>query len=163
MTANPHVLKIYKKTGFEIQNCRQDPESKAYHACSFDLNGVPVICRKAKITPKKSGQFVTFWKRSANGPIRPFEASDPFALLLVIVESGNHIGQFVFPKAALIQRNIVSTPDREGKRAFRVYPPWEATSSRQAAYSQQWQTEYFIDLNTDFTQRLTTKLHATIQ
>ncbi|MEQ8470304.1 MAG: MepB family protein [Marinoscillum sp.] len=157
------ILKIYEEFGFDLKNYQQESESKAYHACSFDLNGVPVISRKAKITPTKSGQFVTFWKRNANGPITPYEASDSFALLLVNVENGNQVGQFVFPKSELIKRGIISTPDREGKRAFRIYPPWSAVSSRQANASQKWQTRYFIDLSTGLNKELLKKRYSAIR
>ncbi|MFQ6421766.1 MULTISPECIES: MepB family protein [unclassified Bacillus (in: firmicutes)] len=33
-----------------------------------------------------------------------------------------------------------------GKRAIRVYPPWDKTTSRQAQKTQAWQLEYFLEI-----------------
>lgn len=55
---------VYDKCSFGISDFENEPESKEYDACRFKLNGLNIISRKAKITPKKIGQFVTFWKRN---------------------------------------------------------------------------------------------------
>lgn len=34
-----------------------------------------------------------------------------------------------------------------GKRAFRVYPPWVTTTSRQATGTQAWQLDHFLPLD----------------
>ena len=34
-----------------------------------------------------------------------------------------------------------------GKRALRVYPPWDASTSRQAQRTQAWQLQYFVDMS----------------
>ncbi|WP_158857828.1 MepB family protein [Lunatibacter salilacus] len=36
--------------------------------------------------------------------------------------------------------------EKNGKRAFRVYPSWDATASTQAERTQQWQLEYFFEI-----------------
>lgn len=144
---------IYDKCAFEILNLTLEPESKEYDACRFELSGRHVLSRSGKITPKKSGQFVTFWKRNGNGPIEPFAESDQIDFFIVNVRTENEYGQFVFPKNVLIKKGILSTKNKEGKRAFRVYPIWDIVKSKQAQQTQKWQLRYFfllsnpIDLN----------------
>lgn len=138
---------LYKKNSLEISDFEIEKESKEYDACRFQLNGKKVICRNSKITPKKVGQFVTFWKRNGNGPIEPFHEADDFDFFIVNVQQENQIGQFVFPKQILVQKGIISTIAKEGKRAFRVYPKKDIDLNKQAERSQKWQLDYFIDIN----------------
>ncbi len=128
-------------------NFRLELESKEYDACQFYINGRHVVSRNAKITPKKAGQFVTFWKRNENGPIEPFEETGSADFYLVNVRSQGKFGQFVFPKSVLIEKGIISTKKKEGKRAFRVYPKWDVLSSKQAQRTQKWQLDYFYEIN----------------
>ncbi|MCW3787083.1 MepB family protein [Plebeiibacterium sediminum] len=139
---------IYDQCGFQMENLEQELESAEYGACRFKLSGRNIICRNAKITPKKAGQFVTFWKRQENGPIEPYCENDPFNFYVVNVKTNTEFGQFVFPKALLIQKGILSTTKKEGKRAFRVYPQWDITKSKQAQKTQQWQLKYFYEVTT---------------
>lgn len=138
---------IYDKCGFEISNFKLEPESTAYDACRFKLNRQHIISRSAKITPKKVGQFLTFWKRNANGFIEPFEEVDLFDFFIVNVRIENWFGQFVFPKSILIKKGIISTEKKEGKRAFRVYPNWDIVKNKQAQQTQKWQLDYFYEVN----------------
>lgn len=138
---------VYEKYGLEISNIQQDHESKAYGACQFRLNGKVVLYRNAKITPKKLGQFVTFWKRKENGPIEPFRDADPIDFYVVTVISKKQFGQFVFPKSILIKKGIISTQQKEGKRAFRVYPKWDNVKSTVAQKTQKWQLDFFYEIN----------------
>ncbi|MFK8044831.1 MAG: MepB family protein [Crocinitomicaceae bacterium] len=140
-------LKIIKQLGFTVTNYIEDQESKAYLACQYNLNGLKIIGRTAKMTPKKIGQFVTFWKRSDKGPIMPFEESDQFDFLIITVRSADYLGQFIFPQSVLIKKGIVTNITKEGKRAFRVYPPWDKPVSKQAIASQKWQVKYFYEIN----------------
>ena len=142
---------IYDKCNLAISNFHKELESKEYQACRFNLNNKHFICRTAKITPKKVGQFVTFWKRKKSRPIEPFEAIDIFDFFTVNVNSGHKRGQFVFTKSILIKKGIV-TEIKEGKRAFRVYPSWDIPQNKTAANSQIWQLDYFFEINaaTDF-------------
>ena len=138
---------IYDPCGFKISNLQQEQESQDYDACLFTINDKEVRCRTAKITPKKNGQFVTFWKREDNGPIEPFNESDAIDLFVVNVKTEHEFGQFVFPKNLLIQKGIISTVAKEGKRAFRVYPSWDSPQSKQSIKSQKWQLDYFYTIN----------------
>ena len=108
------------------------------------MDGAHVRFRVAKTTPTKVGQFVTLWKRVGKGPIQPFDASDDLDLLVVSVRSGPNFGQFVFPKAVLCKQGVMSIHGVGGKRAMRVYPPWDTTTSRQAQKTQAWQLDYFL-------------------
>lgn len=36
-----------------------------------------------------------------------------------------------------------------GKRAIRVYPPWDKTINQQAQKTQKWQLEYFLGIPND--------------
>jgi hypothetical protein len=137
---------VYDKCGYEYTTPLKESESAEYSACLFKLNGQTIKYRNAKITPTKIGQFVTLWKRKGDGPIQPFDSSDPIDLFIINVRKGNHLGQFIFPKSVLIAQGILSTKKKEGKRAMRVYPPWDITTSKQAQKTQQWQLEYFLDI-----------------
>ncbi len=55
---------VYDKLDFEIKNLKTHSEGAEYGACSFELNGLKIEHRVAKITPTKVGQFVTIWKRN---------------------------------------------------------------------------------------------------
>ncbi|MEP2446245.1 MAG: MepB family protein [Balneola sp.] len=139
--------KVYDACALEISCFRFEKESEEYGASQFKLNGLKIINRNAKITPKKVGQFVTFWKRSKNGPIEPFHENDPFDFFTVNVQTNNQLGQFVFPKSVLIKKGIISTNHKEGKRAFRVYPDWNIPKSKQAERTQKWQLDFFYHIN----------------
>jgi len=151
------VLRRVKETVYDnsilvISDLVIESEGKAYKACNFKLNGLHIICRNAKITPKKIGQFVTFWKRNQSGITEPFSETDEFDFYVINVLKEDRIGQFIFPKSVLIKKGIVSTTLKDGKRGFRVYPSWDMPSSKQAEKTQKWQTKYFIEIDekTDF-------------
>lgn len=109
------------------------------------------IYREAKITPKKIGQFVSVWKRNKAGITEPRQLNDDFDEFIIKCEAGNKVGQFVFPKAVLAEKGIVSTNLKEGKRGFRVYPPWDKAENKQAIKTQEWQLEYFHYMDSDNT------------
>ena len=90
---------------------------------------------------------MTFWKRTGNGPIEPFDEQDPVDFYVVNVRSAEAFGQFVFPKEVLLKKGIILTATRAGKRAFRVYPSWDLAQSKQAVRTQKWQLKYFYELN----------------
>lgn len=140
---------LFDKCGFALQNPFPEKESLDYNAYQFQLENLNVVFRTAKITPTKIGQFVTLWKRIGNGPIQPFEFSDAVDLFVINVKIHNHLGQFVFPKSALLEQGVLTSNAREGKRAIRVYPPWDIPLSKQAQKTQQWQLKYFLDLPYD--------------
>lgn len=140
---------VYDPNGLTCSQPVPEAESAEYAAHEFTLDGRSVRFRVAKTTPTKVGQFVTVWKRIGNGPIQPFDAADPVDLFVISTRDDDGFGQFVFPREVLRERGIVSTEGVGGKRAFRVYPPWVATTSRQAGATQKWQTEYFLRVPED--------------
>ena len=70
-------------------------------------------------------------------------------LFIVSTRNGSNFGQFIFPKSVLHQKGILSDDKKEGKRAIRVYPPWDTTTSKQAQKTQQWQLAYFIPISNE--------------
>ncbi|OII69918.1 MepB family protein [Streptomyces sp. CC77] len=141
--------RVYAPSGFACSMPVPEPESAAYAACAFTLDGRAVRFRAARTTPTKAGQFVTVWQRSAEGPIRPFDAADGVDLFVVSSRDDDGWGQFVFPCEVLCERGVVSRDGSGGKRGFRVYPPWVSTTSRQARGTQAWQADHFLDLGLD--------------
>lgn len=144
---NQIKTEIYDRCSMEFSNLQIEVESKEYDACRYQLNGLNILSRTAKTTPKKVGQFVTFWKRQGNGPIEPFDEKDQIDFYTVNARTENNFGQFVFPKSELIKRGIISTERKEGKRGFRVYPKWDLTHNKQAQRTQKWQLNYFYEIN----------------
>ena len=139
---------VYQPAGLDYSDLEAEKESADYSAYSFNLNGLAVKYREAKITPTKTGQFVTLWKRNEKGPIEPFHLSDNIDLFIISTRNHDLFGQFIFPKSVLHKKGIVSDNNKEGKRAIRVYPPWVQTNNKQAAKTQQWQSEYFLEIST---------------
>ncbi len=139
----------YEPAGLFVENLLFERESKEYGAAEFEINHSRVKYRTGKITPTKTGQFVTFWKRPGNGPIMPYDLTDPFDLLVVSVRSDNRTGQFVFPKSVLAEKGIVSKDLKGGKRAMRIYPSWDQAENAQAKKSQLWQLRYFFEFSED--------------
>ncbi|CAK9106897.1 unnamed protein product [Durusdinium trenchii] len=141
--------KLLESAGIEVGEpvVDVDPKNAAYDACSLRLGGKPCCYRTAKITPTKNGAFVTCWKRpGGKGPIVPFTPEDLHALL-VAVEEGSKFGFFVFPAKDLLKQKILSKESggEKGKLSFRVYAPWVATESKQAAATQTWQNPFFVE------------------
>ncbi len=161
LNKNLQVIKteIYDKLSFNLSDFIEEPEGIAYDACQFNLNEKTIICRSAKITPKKVGQFVTFWKRDKNGVTVPYSETDNFDFYVVNVTSKNHRGQFVFPKAVLIHNGIVTTKSKDGKRGFRVYPNWDTAMNKQAERTQKWQLDYFYEINSSTDLQRVNKLY----
>lgn len=138
---------VYDKCGFELTHLLAEPESTEYGAFTFRLNGKKVKHRASKITPTKTGQFVTIWKRTQNGITAPFEVSDDIDLLIITARGEHHLGQFIFPKSTLLDKGIISGPTQAGKRGMRVYPPWDKVTNKQAEKTQKWQTAYFLEIS----------------
>ncbi|MGW7057202.1 MepB family protein [Streptomyces sp. NPDC054904] len=138
--------RVYDPAGFTCSQPMSEPEGAEYAAHGFTLDGLSVGFRAARTTPTKVGQFVTVWKRSEEGPIRPFDADDGVDLVVISSRDGGRFGQFVFPREVLCERGVMSRDGIGGKRGFRVYPPWVTTSNRQAGNTQTWQVDHFLDL-----------------
>lgn len=138
---------VYEPIGLVIQNLKLENESADYGAAEFEMNNRHIKFRAGKITPTKTGQFVTFWKRIGKGPIMPHDFEDPFDLFVVGVRAANHFGQFVFPKTVLSEKGLVSKREEGGKRAMRIYPPWDEADNLQAKKTQAWQLPYFFEIH----------------
>ncbi|UQD56765.1 MepB family protein [Flavobacterium sp. K5-23] len=137
---------VYDRCAFICTEPIPESESKEYAAQSFSINGKSIKFRVAKTTPTKKGQFVTLWKRMENGPIAPFHIEDNIDFFIISCRKENHLGQFIFSKKVLHNKGILSDDIKEGKRAIRVYPPWDITTSKQAQKTQQWQLDYFMEI-----------------
>ena len=124
-------------------NYKLDKEATAYKGCTYELAGIKIIERTAKITPTKIGQFVTCWKRNEQKITEPYKDSDPIDFFYIKVMHTKKLGVFKFPKKALIQHGILSTEKKDGKRGFRVYPAWDKPTNKQAIKTQLWQLKYF--------------------
>jgi len=138
---------IYDPLGYQIINLKMESESQEYSACSFKLNSLKIIYRVSKITPTKTGQFVTIWKRDKAGITIPFDEQDDFDLMIITAISEHNFGQFIFPKNTLAQQKIITKNGVGGKRGIRIYPPWDTVTNKQAEKTQQWQLAYFFPIN----------------
>ena len=147
---NSEILEIkelvYDVCNFEFSNLIIDSESLEYKASSFKINSQQIIHRFSKITPTKIGQFVSIWKRNDKGVTTPFDVSDNFEFIIITSKRDKSIGQFVFPKAVLLEKGIISNNNTSGKRGIRVYPPWDIPSSKQAEKTQNWQIKHFYSI-----------------
>lgn len=139
--------RVYDLCDFNCSEPQPEAESQDYDAYDFQINGKSIKFRTAKITPTKTGQFVTLWKRNKTGIIEPFDFNDVIDFVIVNVRKDTLLGQFIFPKTILLQKGIFSTSAKEGIRATRVYPPWDETTSKQAQKTQQWQLDYFCEIS----------------
>lgn len=137
---------VYDCYDFDCSQPLQESESTDYSAYRFYLNDKYICYREAKITPLKTGQFVTLWKRTRLGIIEPFDYSDEIDFVIIGVRKDQVFGQFVFPKNVLLEKGVFSTKTKEGKRAIRVYPPWDETTNKQAQKTQDWQLNYFYEI-----------------
>ena len=148
---HPDFLKAkelaFTPCGLVCTNYAKETESQEYGACVFEMNQRRIKFRVGKITPTKIGLFVTFWKRMGNGVIQPHELSDPFDFFVVSVRNKERFGQFVFPKKILLEKGIIAQGCKGGKRAMRIYPPWDITENHQAKNTQAWQLIYFFEIN----------------
>lgn len=140
------IEKLFSSQGLELTNLLIHPESSEYEACSFTLNGKNIEYRTSKITPTKTGQFVTIWKRNKDGITAPFDISDKFDFVIISSKSEDKIGQFIFPKSILAEKGIISNKGKGGKRGTRVYPPWDNVDNKQAKKTQNWQIKYFVEI-----------------
>lgn len=140
---------VYDKCGFRLTNLKWSSESAEYGACSFKLDGEKIEYRISKITPTKTGQFVTVWKRNKDGITEPFDILDDIDFIIITSKSGDNFGQFIFPKSVLADHGVITRNGKEGKRGIRVYPPWDITTNKQAIKTQNWQTKYFLTIEKD--------------
>tara|TARA_R110002110_G_scaffold360053_1_gene569877 strand:- start:20249 stop:20755 length:507 start_codon:yes stop_codon:yes gene_type:complete len=156
-----NILEICGKMGMVYTSLIEEDEGQEYSASYCLVSDKKLFFRTSKVTPKKSGQFVTFWKRSSlNKKIEPYSNTDEFDLLVVIARKKRNLGYFIFPKHVLASKKILSNAGQDGKRAFRVYTPWDTVESKQARSTQEWQLEYFAESHSG---QLNPKLHTLIK
>ena len=140
---------IFRSYGFRIVNVTEDKECRDYYGFNFRLGSQHIKFRKAKLTPKKIGQFVTLWKRDLNGRTMPYDLDDEFDFHIILTEYAHQHGYFVFPKEILARMGILTSCLREGKRGFRVYPEWDVPINSQCLKTKEWQKEYFIEIHNE--------------
>lgn len=137
---------IYAKYDLKLEDFFPDKESPEYYAHSFTIKGKNGLFRIAKKTPTKLGYFVTLWRRDSNNIIAPYDISNNIDFVVIAICDNDKLGEFIFPKAVLLKNNIFSSNDKNGKRGFRVYAPWDRASNIQAKKTQNWQSQFFVDL-----------------
>lgn len=142
-----HLIRYLEKNlQNEVVELKLDTESQEYLACTIQFHQTKIVFRKAKITPKKVGQFVTLWKRNPSGKTEPFSDSDPYSIYIILAKSENKMGYFYFPKEVLLARGILNNKKQKGKLGFRVYPPWDHLTNKQAVTTAIWQRECFVEI-----------------
>lgn len=140
---------VFGKLDLKLSGIEADPECEAYSGLNFQLDDRKITFRKAKITPKKIGQFVTLWKRNSSGQTEPFSIAEPVDFYIIAAEKDQNQGFFLFPKAVLGEKGILTQNGKEGKRGFRVYPAWDIPENKQAEKTKNWQNSFFIDLSSN--------------
>lgn len=140
---------IFNQLDLSVSNLQADLECEEYAGYNFKLNNYNIKFRKAKVTPKKRGKFVTLWKRNPDQETEPFDIKDNFDFYIIACKEKENFGIFIFPKQILHVKQILSDPFRKGKRGFRVYTNWDFPEGKQALKSKEWQAEYFINLGTN--------------
>lgn len=140
------IKNVYQSAGFKItKEPKREIESSEYEACRLGLNDYSIVFRVAKTTPNKIGQFVTLWKRpTPKSEIKPFDKDDNIDFVIINTSDTINSGQFIFNREILIAKNIMSSNNKGGKRAIRVYPPWAKPIAKEAIKTQQWQLKYFL-------------------
>jgi hypothetical protein len=141
------IVHLYSKCELTITNFKLDLEPNDYEACSFRVSDFKIVFRKAKITPKKVGQFVAIWKRALNGETRPYDVSDDFDFFMIQTKNESNNGYFIFSKKSLLEYNVISQNYKSGKRGMRMYPSWDRAINNQAVKTQKWQLQSFVEVN----------------
>ena len=140
---------VFQVCGIELENLESEKESQEYFAHNFELNQRKVKFRMAKITPTKTGQFVTIWKRNENGITEPHNVDDNFEFFIIATREKEKLGVFIFDKTILSENKIITNKNGDGKRGIRVYPTWNITENKQAQKTQNWQTKCFIEIGNE--------------
>ena len=138
---------VFKPLKLNTTEIIPDLECEDYFGFNFKINENRIKFRKSKLTPKKVGQFVTFWKRDSEGKTVPFDINDDFDFYIISIEENENSGVFIFPKTLLEKENLISSELKVGKRGFRIYADWHFPNSKQAEKTKLWQTQFFIDFS----------------
>ncbi|WP_234712068.1 MepB family protein [Burkholderia pseudomallei] len=147
------IRDVFEPAGLNVSSLPlREVESFEYGACRLGLDGHTVAFREAKTTPTKIGQFVTLWKRPKPGAaIEPLDISDCVDFVVVYVFDAMQRGHFVFPQKILVEKGVMSSSGKVGKRAIRVYPPWINPVANEAIRTQKWQLRHFFHVAQDGT------------
>jgi len=138
---------VFSHFNLYITDIEKDLECEEYSGFNFVVNNIQIKFRKAKITPTKTGQFVTLWKRNKETKkTEPFNQKDQYTFYIILTETDENFGFFFFTKEILIKNQIISSCSKVGKLGFRVYPKWDNAESKQALKTQSWQKLFFIDV-----------------
>ena len=143
---NKETASFMQEIGLTIVAVVADLLASDYSGLTLQYGQGTLKYRKAKVTPKKVGLFVTLWKRDRENISIPYHTKDDFNCCIIQAEYQERVGFFFFPKDLLIKNGIISTDLKEGKRGFRLYPSWDMPASAQAKKTQAWQSPYFIEL-----------------
>ncbi len=139
---------VFDRLDLPVTDLNKEAECEEYSGYNFKFGPFSIKFRKAKITPKKTGQFVTLWKRNPHTKeTEPFTSADTFDFLIIAAEDTDRQGFFFFSKDTLVQHKILTTSSQTGKRGFRVYAAWDTPGNKQAEKTGIWQKEFFINLS----------------
>jgi hypothetical protein len=138
--------KILEKNN-KIKNIVLHDANASYSGCEITINNKKTCFRKGKITPTKSGHFVSLWKHLGKSNI-PYDLSDNYDLYVFEIEyHEDKLGYFIFPSAVLLKHKILSADDSIGKLGFRLYAPIYKLENKTSINTQKWQSDYFYYAN----------------
>lgn len=120
--------------------------NKQYEAIEIESSNGIFVSRLAQKTPNKKGFFFAIWKKDENNKNKPYEVKDIHNALIVNIVDVHRLGQFIFPKEVLLDKGILKSDISKGKMALRVYAPWETELNKTAIKTQQWQRDYFREI-----------------
>lgn len=139
------IREIVHPLNLKLANLEKTTENAEYGGTSFTLHGKNVQFRVAKTTPSKAGQFVALYKRcSTTNKIIPFGTHDNYDYVFVATSKEAYRGIFIFDHHILVKQGILTSLNKPGKLAFRVYAPWVDVKAAQAIKTKQWQSNYFM-------------------
>lgn len=132
---------LNSEASYEIQQWNQQ-----YEAIEIETSNGIFISRLAQKTPNKKGFFFAIWKKDESNKNEPYDAKDIHDALIVNIVDAHRSGQFIFPKDVLLDKGILKSYISKGKMALRVYVPWETELNKTAIKTQQWQCDYFREM-----------------
>ena len=142
------IENIYKPNNLSVTCLEEESQNDKYGGGKFMLSSKSIRFRVAKITPKKTGQFVAFWEKDKNNKNQALNYNQaPELLVINCLGSNEEFGQFIFPKAILLKHQILRSDTSKGKMGMRIYPAWSFPESKEALKTQAWQAAYYIDLS----------------
>lgn len=131
---------------YPIEDFKVEEQNKEYEGTTFVLGDQSFRSRRAKVTPKKLGYFVVFWEKDEANKNKPYDVDSAPDKLIITIFDQDKLGQFIFPKKILAEKNSLTNGKTRGKMALRVYPDWITGLNKTASATQQWQKAFFIDL-----------------